>query len=121
MTKKIQKELIPDPVVETIRAECSAFFQSFNASLAGILESFFHDYACVHACKTHNTELSLQYWFFFIYFRSAFFVLTLRFSFIFFQIFLEKDQGNPGRNIGAKNLSAGADGEMRIPECRYSD
>ena len=34
---------------------------------------------------------------------------------VFFLMFLEKDQGNPGRNVGAKNSSAGAEGEIRIP------
>ena len=48
------------------------------------------------------------------------FILTLRFLFVFSK-FLEKDQGNPGRNVGAKNSSAGAAGEIRIriEECLY--
>ena len=29
-------------------------------------------------------------------------------------MFLLKDQGNPGRNVGARNPSAGADGEITI-------
>ena len=29
-------------------------------------------------------------------------------------MFLEKDQGNLGQNVGAKNSSAGAVGEIRI-------
>ena len=28
-------------------------------------------------------------------------------------MFLENDQSNPGRNVGAKNLSAGAEGEIK--------
>ena len=29
-------------------------------------------------------------------------------------MFLEKDQSNPGRSVGAKNSSASAEGEIRI-------
>ena len=47
------------------------------------------------------------------WFSFRFFVLTLKFSFIF-QVFLEKVHGNPGRNVEAKNLSAGHEGEIKI-------